>query len=168
MIVLGIDPWVRKLGYALVSFAGQWNIWNNQKTILESGILLNDSPIQSRVDRYTKMQYIMEFFIELSAKYTVDTLGIERLYFTTSNQSNAEFVYWIRSSLIIHYLSIWAKLVEVDPVQIKKYISWNAKASKELVQRKIMQLYWLGSKPEYNDSADALGVAWLSYVLAAQ
>lgn len=50
---------------------------------------------------------------------------------------------------------------EIDPVQVKKYITGNGKAEKKLVQKKIMQLYSLDELPQYNDSADALGMAWI-------
>jgi Holliday junction resolvasome RuvABC endonuclease subunit len=33
------------------------------------------------------------------------------------------------------------------------------------VQKKIMQIYGLDKKPQYNDSADALGMAWLGNIV---
>jgi Holliday junction resolvasome RuvABC endonuclease subunit len=94
-----------------------------QKTIVDCGILFDDTQIVQRLDWYTKMGNIMEFFRDLTSKHHIEVLGIEKLYFTSKNQSNAEFVYGIRSSLILHFLAQGTKLIEIDPVQVKKYIS---------------------------------------------
>lgn len=161
MIVLGIDPGVRKLGYALVKFE------HNQKTIVDSGILFDDTSITNRMDRFAKMVNIYDFFQELSKTQQVDVVAIERLYFTDRNQSNAEFVYGIRWALVTLFYSQKVHIQEIDPVQVKKYITWNAKADKKLVQGKIMQIYWLQHMPEYNDSADALGMAYIGNIICA-
>lgn len=156
MLVLWIDPGVRKLGYALVEYK------DNQKIIVDSGILFDDSTIKERIDRYHKMSSIVEFFANLYTKHTaIHTLAIEKLYFTWRNQANAEFVYGIRAALILQALQNKVNIQEIDPVQIKKYITWNGKSWKELVQMKTMQLFGLAHKPTYNDSADALGLSYL-------
>lgn len=160
MLILWIDPWVRKLGYALVDFE------HNSKRIIDSGILFDDSKTDARSVRFDKMVNIYQFFQDLSSKHPIDWIAIERLYFTSSNQANAEFVYGIRWALIVFFQSQWVKIQEVDPVQVKKYITWNGKADKKLVQAKIMQLYWLANTPQYNDSADALGMARLAAQIA--
>lgn len=159
MYILWIDPGVRKLGYALVQYK------DNQKIIIDSGIILDDRSITHRVERYHKMQQSIQYIKKMYEHYSIHTLAIEKLYFTSRNQSNAEFVYGIRWALIIQALEYNAKLIEIDPVQIKKYITGNGKANKELVQIKIMQLFGLAKKPEYNDSADALGLSYLWWKL---
>lgn len=159
MLVLWIDPGVRKCGYALVDFS------HNQKKIIDSGILFDDSKIETRMDWFRKMGQIISFFEKLSKEHSIEKIGIEKLYFTSRNQSNAEFVYGLRWGLVSFFFNNGIHIVEIDPVQVKKYISWNWKASKELVQTKIMQLYWLSQKPQYNDSADALGMSYLAYII---
>lgn len=158
MFILWIDPWVRKCGYALVEFTTKWH------QIIDSGILFDDTKTDTRSVWFVKMTQLYTFFQTLTEQYKIDKLCIERLYFTTRNQANAEFVYGIRGALIILFQSLGISILEIDPVQVKKYISWNGKASKELVQKKIMQIYWLSNKPQYNDSADALGMAWIGNI----
>jgi crossover junction endodeoxyribonuclease RuvC len=159
MIILGIDPGVRKCGYALVNF---WWISNSpQAQIIDCGILFDDSTIVNRLDWFKKMNNIYEYFKTLIIDQKVQKVVIEKLYFTSRNQSNAEFVYGIRGALIIFCIANNITFQEIDPVQVKKYITWNGKAEKKLVQKKIMQLYNLDELPQYNDSADALGMAWI-------
>lgn len=107
------------------------------------------------------MNNIHEYFKTLILEQKVEKVVIEKLYFTSKNQSNAEFVYGIRGALIIFCVANNITFQEIDPVQVKKYITWNGKAEKKLVQKKVMQLFSLDELPQYNDSADALGMAWI-------
>jgi crossover junction endodeoxyribonuclease RuvC len=50
---------------------------------------------------------------------------------------------------------------EFTPIQLKKAITWNGRADKIFVQKFIMKLYWLKDMPKYNDTADALGLAYM-------
>ena len=50
---------------------------------------------------------------------------------------------------------------EFTPIELKKYITWNGRADKFFVQKMIMKLFRLQELPEYNDAADALGLAYL-------
>ena len=87
---------------------------------------------------------------------------MEQLFFTKFNQNNAEFVYGIRAILITLCLKNKIKIKEITPIQLKKYITGNAKAEKRLVQHCIMKLYNLKECPEFNDAADALGLAYVA------
>lgn len=87
---------------------------------------------------------------------------MEKLFFTKFNQNNAEFVYGIRGILLMMALKYGAEIREFSPIELKKYITGNGKAEKILVQKMIMKLFRLQELPEYNDAADALGLAYLA------
>lgn len=157
MLVLGIDPGVRKLGYGLVDFLD-----NGDKVIIDAGIILNTEQTNNRKVRWHKIYQISWFFDQLLSEHDVWVVGIEKLYFTSRNQSNAEFVYVVRGMIINKLISKGIDFKEIDPVQVKAYITGNSKADKKLVQKKIMQLYNLEQLPKYNDSADALGMAYIA------
>jgi len=53
-------------------------------------------------------------------------------------------------------------LLEYTPIQLKKYITGNAQASKSLVTSVVKRLYKLDTAPHYHDTADALGLAYLA------
>lgn len=157
MLVLGIDPWVRKLGYAIVDFSSK-----NWPEIIDAGILLNTEPTDTRKVWWHKIYKIGWFLDEILIKYDIDRVGIEKLYFTHRNQSNAEFVYGTRGVIINKLIERGVEFVEIDPIQVKAYTTWNSKADKKLVQKKIMQLYNMEQLPKYNDSADALGMCYIA------
>lgn len=53
---------------------------------------------------------------------------------------------------------------EYTPIELKKYITGNGKADKMLVQKTIMRFFKLVDVPEFNDAADALGLAYLAKI----
>ena len=53
MYYLGIDPWVRKLGYALI---------DDDLKIIDAGILLQDQKSPTREDQFNRANQIFDFF----------------------------------------------------------------------------------------------------------
>lgn len=152
-MILWIDPGVRKLWYALI---------DDDLKILDAGILLQKKVSPTREDQYERMLQIADFFTELFEKYQVHTVSMEKLFFTKYNQNNAEFVFGIRAILLTMAMKKKIQIREFTPIELKKYITWNGRADKLLVQKMIMKLFRLQELPEYNDAADALGLAYLA------
>lgn len=152
---LWIDPWVRKLGYALI---------DDDLNIIDAGILLQDKKSPTREDQFQRANQIIDFFENLLEKYLIEKVAIEKLFFTAYNQSNAEFVYAIRWALVMMFLRKNIKVLEYTPIELKKFITWNGKADKMLVQKTIRRFYKLQDIPEYNDAADALWFAYLAKI----
>ena len=59
---LGIDPWVRKLGYALI---------DDDLKIIDAGILLQSQKSPTRADQFQRANQILEFFEKLLKKNKV-------------------------------------------------------------------------------------------------
>ena len=97
-------------------------------------------------------------------KYSIEKIAMEKLFFTDYNQSNAEFVYAIRWALMMLFLRKNIPVLELTPIELKKFITWNGKADKILVQKTIMRFYKLQDIPAYNDAADALWFAYLAKI----
>ena len=152
---LGIDPWVRKLWYALI---------DDNLNILDAGILLQDKKSPTREDQFQRANQILDFFEKLLEKYSVKRVAMEKLFFTDYNQSNAEFVYAIRWALMMLFLRKNIQVLEYTPIELKKFITGNGKADKMLVQKTIRRFYKLQDIPEYNDAADALWFAYLAKI----
>ncbi len=151
-MILWIDPWVRKLGYAVIS---------KDLCVVDSGILLLEKKSPTREDQFQRMVEIEKYFIKLIKKNKIQTLSMEKLFFTKFNQNNAEFVFGIRAILITLCLKHNISIKEYSPIELKKFITGNGKAEKHLVQNCIKKLYNLKDFPEFNDAADAL---WLAYI----
>jgi crossover junction endodeoxyribonuclease RuvC len=107
---------------------------------------------------------IYDFFEQLLEKYQVKHVAMEKLFFSSFNQSNAEFVYAIRGALMMMFLKKAIPVQEYSPIELKKYITGNGKADKMLVQRTIMRFFKLSELPKFDDVADALGLAYLAKI----
>ena len=152
-MILGIDPGVRKLWYALIQ---------PDLTIVDAGILLQDKKSPTREDQFDRILQIYTFFEKLIKKHTIQTIAMEQLFFTKFNQNNAEFIYGLRWALMMLFMKHKIKIKELTPIEVKKYITGTGKAEKILVQQMIMKIFWLHQMPEYNDTADALALAYIA------
>ena len=64
---------------------------------------------------------------------------------------------------LIFLIIAFFKISEMNLLEfIVKFITGTGKAEKLLVQKTIMKLFRLQEMPEYNDAADALGLAYLA------
>jgi crossover junction endodeoxyribonuclease RuvC len=116
----------------------------------------------SREDQFDRMWRIFEFFQYMLQKYEITAVAMEKLYFTDQNQNNAEFVYGIRGALAMQFKQQNTPLVEWTPNELKKYITANGNASKELMMKTITKLFDLkDGEIQRHDTADALGLAYL-------
>ena len=147
-MILWIDPWIRKLWYALT----EW------RTVIKVWALVLDKVNPSRQDQFERMHDLYRFFEEIVETYDVQAMGVEKLFFTQYNQRNAEFVYWIRGALMMLWVKHWITLYEWTPKEIKKRVTWNWNAWKALVQTMIKKLFKLEELPKPHDAADALGL----------
>ncbi len=153
MFFLWIDPWVRKLWYAII---------DQDMNIQDAGIILQENPKPQRQDYFNKICQIKIFFEKIMKKYKIQACGIEKLFFTKFNQANAEFVYWERGVLITMLLENKIKIFEYSPIELKKNISWTWKATKNMMQNMIQKIFNLTYFPDFDDAADALGLAYLA------
>ncbi|GHW02852.1 crossover junction endodeoxyribonuclease RuvC [candidate division SR1 bacterium] len=152
-MILGVDPGVRKLGYALIE---------EDLIIVDAGILLQQKVSPNRGDQFERISQIFDFFEKLIEKQNITKVGIEKLFFTSHNQNNAEFVYGIRGALMMLFVRKGIPVQEFTPIEVKKYLTNNGKADKMLVQKVIMRVFKLQELPQFNDAADALGMAYLA------
>ncbi len=148
---LWIDPWIRKLWYGVID-----ELWE----VVTSWILLSDEKSPTRNDQFARMVDISAFFENLITSYPIKAVGIEKLFFTARNQNNAEFVYGVRWIIGMMFRRETIPIYEWTPQEIKKYITWNGNASKELMLAVVKKMFTLSDEQlKRHDAADALGIA---------
>ncbi|MDR2190948.1 MAG: crossover junction endodeoxyribonuclease RuvC [Candidatus Peribacteria bacterium] len=124
--------------------------------------MLQEKNAPTRTDQFERVHQIFDFFEKLIVQYQIDCVSMEQLFFTKFNQSNAEFVYAIRGALMVLFLRHHIPVQEYTPIELKKYLTGNGKADKMLVQKMVMRCFNLSDLPQFNDAADALGLAYLA------
>ena len=149
---LWIDPWIRKLWYALI---------DENMNIIDAWVILQDQKKPTRKDQFARMVEIFDFFEKMIDDYPVQAIWIEKLFFTTRNQNNAEHIYWVRGSLCMLFARHTLPIHERTPQTIKQHVTWNWAAGKELMLTMITKVFEMDVAPERHDTADALGIAWM-------
>lgn len=113
------------------------------------------------MDQFARMVEIFDFFEKMIQDYPIKAIGIEKLFFTGSNKSNAEYVYGVRGSLCMLFRRHTLPLYEWTPQTIKQHVTGNGSAGKELMLTMVTKVFDMEQAPERHDTADALGIAWM-------
>ncbi len=146
--VLGIDPGLTRMGYAVV----QETSGNLQALVC--GTLVT-SPMQVTSSR---LMMLFEQLRLVVGEWRPDVVSCERLFFS-ANAASA--VPAIQSSGIVLLLAAQSGLTvhEYTPLQVKLAVVGNGTATKKQVQYMVERLVRGFPQPDSADAADALGVA---------
>lgn len=149
LIILGIDPGTRIMGYGLIEVKGQ--IYR----ALDYGCV-RPPPDLKLSDRYLILFNALE---ELLHKFKPNVLSVETQYMDKNIQSAIKLG-MARGVAIIaakrHGLSVF----EYTPSKVKSAVVGNGKASKQQVQGMIGMLLGLQDSSMPEDAADALALAF--------
>ena len=148
MRILGIDPGLATVGLGLVERAGQDVRAIEWLTITTAAGL-------SLPERLKELHTDLDAFL---AETKPELAVMERLFFAT-NQKTAIDVAQARGVLVLTVSEHGIPLLEPTPLQLKSGITGDGQASKEQIQRMLLQLLHLKEIPKPDDAADALALA---------
>lgn len=147
MNILGIDPGSRNLGYCLLFWDGK------NFSLLEAGLLkIKAKELQEQI-----VELVEGIEIILKA-HKVDEVAIEDIFFAYNPQSVLKLAQF-RGALSLKILQEIGYFYEYTPLQVKKAVTGNGKATKEQVAFMVKRL--LGIKKEIKplDITDAMAIA---------
>lgn len=149
MKILGIDPGTINCGYAILETS------ENVKTVklVEAGLV----KIKSRILQEQIVELIEGIDIILK-NHKIDQVAIEDIFFAFNPKSVIKLAQF-RGALSLKILQELGNFSEYTPLQVKKSVVGNGKASKEQVAFMVKRL--LGIKQEIKplDITDAIAVA---------
>lgn len=146
--ILGIDPGLANTGFGVIDF------YNGRYRMVSYGCIStkSDTPHGERLlTIYNRLQAVIDEFKPTEA-------GMETLYFA-KNVSSAMGVSEARGVVSLCLAQNCIKLGEYTPNQIKKAVTGNTTADKELVQNYVKLLLGLETVPKPDHAADALAGA---------
>lgn len=146
--IMGIDPGLAAIGWALLSIRGR------DITNLVYGCIRTNSR-ESLPERLSKIHTKLRTLVK---KYNPDSLAIEELIFS-SNQLTAIHVAQARGVCILSCAEMGVRVYEYSPLEIKRSIAGYGRASKEQVQKMVMQLLHLDCPPTPSHASDAIATA---------
>jgi crossover junction endodeoxyribonuclease RuvC len=148
MLVLGIDPGVGRLGYALVKKE------KTGETLLDCGCIETpaNSPLPSR------LQTIHLFLKDLIFRHQPDHVAIEDLFFA-KNAKTVMAVGAARGVVLLTCSLANIKIFNYTPLQIKSAITGYGQADKKQVEDMVIRLLKLKEIPKLDDTVDAIAAA---------
>jgi len=147
MKILGIDPGTRNLGYCILDLSSE------KYTLVEAGILK------------FKKNILKEQILEMSAgidaifdSHEIDEVAIEDIFFAHNPKTVLKLAQF-RGALSFKILLSVGNYEEYTPLQVKKAITGNGKATKEQVSFMVKRLLKIKKEIKPLDITDAMAVA---------
>ncbi len=148
MRILGIDPGLATIGYAVVDKE------TNHFDVLEYGVIKTSADKKD-----TKRLEIIHYNIEeLIKEFRPEQMAVEELFFN-KNVKTAIAVGQARGVILLAGSQAGLKVAEYTPLQIKQAVVGYGRADKNQVQQMVKSLLNLAELPKPDDAADALAVA---------
>ncbi|MCB8932197.1 MAG: crossover junction endodeoxyribonuclease RuvC [Chthonomonadaceae bacterium] len=147
MKILGIDPGLERIGWALVLREG------SRLTALEYGLI--QTP---RVELPERLRMVHEQACELFDRTAPDALATERQLFA-ANKTTALLVAHALGVVLLAASERGLEWAEYAPPEIKQAVVGNGSADKKQVQFMVQRLLLLKETPKPDDVADALAIA---------
>jgi crossover junction endodeoxyribonuclease RuvC len=149
MRILGIDPGLAIVGWAIVDFDDDLN-----PTPVDYGAIITDKGLDVAV----RLKEIYEDMHEIVEKFNPEICGVETLLFY-NNAKTAIAVGEARGVVLLVLEENNLPIYDFTPLQVKDAVTGYGKADKRQVQENVKRFCNLDSIPKPDDAADALAVA---------
>lgn len=148
MRILGIDPGLAIIGYAIIDKEG------NSVRAKDYGCIRTAATLPLEL----RLLAMYKDICSLLAKWRPDFLAIEQLFFNR-NVTNAFYVGQARGVCLLAAAQAQCPVAEYTPLQVKQAVVGNGRAAKQQVAVMVKALLNLQEIPKPDDVADALAVA---------
>ena len=149
MRILGIDPGLAIVGWAIVDFDKDLN-----PQPVDYGAIITDKGLNVS----TRLKEIYEDMNEIVDKFKPEICGVETLLFY-NNAKTAISVGEARGVVLLVLEDHGLPIYDFTPLQVKDAVTGYGKADKKQVQENVKRFCNLDSIPKPDDAADALAVA---------
>ena len=147
-IILGLDPGLARLGYAVISYREE------ELNALQFGMI----PTDSKDDDATRIERLVLQVEKIVEDFPITEAALEDLYFSR-NVSSALGVAQVRGALIFVLRRAGIPIVTFSPNTVKLAVCGNGRANKKEVARMSARRLGLQHIPKHADEADALAIA---------
>ncbi len=148
MIILGIDPGLATVGYAVIEQIGNRTV----------PITYNHIQTSAKATFYSRLLEISHLLRTVIQNYKPTTLSIEKLFFS-KNTKTAMTIAHVRGAIILDALTLGLEVFEYTPNEVKLAVTGYGAAPKQQIQQMVKSLLNLSEIPKPDDTADALAIA---------
>jgi crossover junction endodeoxyribonuclease RuvC len=146
--ILGIDPGLATIGYALLDKE------INHFEVLEYGVIKTSAD----KDDIERLEIIHRNIEALIKEFEPEQMAVEELFFN-KNVKTAISVGQARGVILLAGSQAGLKVAEYTPLQIKQAVVGYGRADKMQVQQMVKSLLNLSEIPRPDDAADALAIS---------
>ena len=147
MKILGIDPGTINCGYAILHYE------NKKIKLIEAGLI----KMKSRILQEQILEFIEGLDLVLK-NHQIDEVAIEDMFFAYNPKSVIKLAQF-RGAISLKILQEYGSFSEYTPLQVKKSVTGNGKASKEQVAFMVKRLLNIKKEIKPLDITDAIAVA---------
>jgi crossover junction endodeoxyribonuclease RuvC len=147
MNILGIDPGSRNLGYCIIS-------WDEKSfSLIEAGLLkIKAKELQEQIVE------LVEGIDLILKRNKVDEVAIEDIFFAYNPKTVLKLAQF-RGALSLKILQEVGYFYEYTPLQVKKAVTGNGKATKEQVAFMVKRLFGIKKEIKPLDITDAMAIS---------
>jgi len=147
VIILGIDPGTINCGYAIIKKE------KNRTILIEAGLI----KIKEKTLQYQIVE-LCEGLDIIFANHSIDEVSIEDIFYAFNPKTILKLAQF-RGALSLKVLQVFGNFHEYTPLQVKKAVTGNGKATKKQVSFMVKRI--LGIKKEIKplDTTDAIAIA---------
>lgn len=151
MTIIGIDPGIAIVGYAIVTGSKRSPIIHDYG-VLTTPVLEDGRTNERLLEIYNDLDSILD-------KYRPDVGVVEKLFFF-QNQKTIIQVAQARGVILTLLAKYNVKLIEPTPLQVKQSIAGYGRATKNQMKTLMQRLYKLEDTISVDDAADALAMGY--------
>lgn len=148
MLILGVDPGLATVGYALVRMEG------NNFTLLDASTITTESDLED----VKRLEIIRQELKNIIEEYEPSQLAVEELFFNR-NVKTAIRVGQARGVILLCGARDDLEVAEYTPLQVKQAVVGYGRARKQQVQEMVKAMLNLQEVLRPDDAADAAAVA---------
>lgn len=147
MIILGIDPGTRNMGYALISLE------KGKIALVEAGLIkIKAEELQFQIPQ------MVEAFESIFKNYKIDEVALEDIFYAHNPKTTIKLAQF-RGAIMLMLLQQFGQFNEYTALQVKKALTGNGKATKEQVAFMAKRLLNIKKEIKPLDITDAIAVA---------
>ena len=147
MIILGIDPGTRNMGYALIKLE------NRKISLVEAGLIKMKAE-----DLQFQIPQMVEGITRLFKNHTIDEVAMEDIFYAHNPATTIKLAQF-RGAIMLTLLQEFGQFHEYTALQVKKALTGKAKAQKEQVAFMVKRLLNIKKEIKPLDISDAMAVA---------
>jgi crossover junction endodeoxyribonuclease RuvC len=147
MVILGIDPGTRNMGYALI------NLEKGKISLVEAGLIKMKAE-----DLQFQIPQMVEGLDRIFQTHTIDEVAMEDIFYAHNPATTIKLAQF-RGAIMLKLLQEFGQFNEYTALQVKKALTGKGKASKEQVNFMVKRLLNIKKEIKPLDISDAMAVA---------